>query len=253
VKQETEWDEDQKYDLTQALANPLFQQIQHCMHISLSILLATVSSPALSVLRAEVLGSPEDQGGSALPHCFSFLSSSKVWSISRATAWPSTTWSSWGQQKAQECGLGVKDAPQFSSQTLPPPPTVKLHLCLCSQKCADSFKWNFPTEGKKSLEKTSATSKLSQVGKVWQTQDTENKDSITRKGSNRSLYLSLLLCRLRSAFQHLCSQPVIQRHQDKKERDEGKGVLADTIRICDSKQSSNCSLACLDRDEICYC
>lgn len=61
--QETEQDQNQEYNLTQGLEN-LFQQIQDCTHINLSIPAATVSAPALSVVRAEVPRSFEDQGGS---------------------------------------------------------------------------------------------------------------------------------------------------------------------------------------------
>lgn len=145
--------------LPQGLENCLFQQIQDCTHISLSIPVTTVSAPALSLPRAEVPRSLEDQGGSAFPRHFSSLGSSKVWSVSRATAWPRTNWLSRGQWKAQECGLRVKDTQEFSSRTLPPLAMVKDSLCLYSQKCLDCFNWNFHT--KINPETTLATSKFS--------------------------------------------------------------------------------------------
>lgn len=143
-----------KVCLTRGLENPLFQKIQDhqfkhpCCNSECSCTVTASSQ------------------GSASPHCFSSPGSSKVWSISRATAWSSTQWLSWRQQKArqQECGFGVKEAQEFSSQTLPPPSMVKLSLCLYSQKCLHFLNWNFPTKENRNLEKTLATSKFSLSG-----------------------------------------------------------------------------------------
>lgn len=79
------------------------------------------SAPALSLLRAEVPRSLEDQEGSASPHYFRSLGSNNVWNISRATAWPSTNWLSWRQQKAQECGLGSRMHKWFPAKCFLPP------------------------------------------------------------------------------------------------------------------------------------
>lgn len=100
----------------------------------------------------------------------------KVWSTSRAEAWPSTNGLSWGQQKAEECGLGVEDAQEFSSQTFPPHQMVKLSFCLYSQKCLDCFNWHFPRkEKKKTWRRHLLLLNSAWVGKIRQIEATEKK------------------------------------------------------------------------------
>lgn len=106
-----------KYDLG-VEKNLCFHQIQDCTYICLSIPVANVAAEnwgTCSLARA--------QHRLSLPLRV-LLGSSKVCSISRAKAQPGTHTLSQIQQKTQECGLGVKDAQEFSNQTFFFPPHV---------------------------------------------------------------------------------------------------------------------------------
>lgn len=131
--------------------NPLFLQIQDGTHISLSN--SGCNSECSCTVTAESWSttSLEDQQGSRMEYFkgYSMASTNGLW---------------WGQQKAEECGLRVKDAQEFSSQTFSPTKWQN-SLCLYSQKCLDCFNWHLPRkEKKKKPGKTLATSKFSLSG-----------------------------------------------------------------------------------------
>lgn len=164
----------------------------------------------------------------------------KVWSISRAKAQPSTNGLSWdSKRRRRNVALGSRMHKNFPAKHFPPPNLkLKLSLCLYSQKCLDCFNWHLPRKEKKkkTLKKTLATSKFSLSGQSL-------ADRSNWKKSEKSIGLHEKTAIGASTY-HYCSSGS-ERHVNtysysqpychirvKKQRDESKGVLADTGRIC---------------------